>query len=59
MLNLKVRAQPNQRGFYSGDTLQQSEFESLKQEMVKEMSQMREDLKKALTASQECINELK
>ena len=57
-LNLKVRAQPNQKGFYTGDNSQPSEIEQMKLEMVKEMRQMREDLKSAVTSSQECIKEL-
>ena len=35
-----------------------SEIEQMKLEMVKEMRQMREDLKSAVTSSQECIKEL-
>ena len=50
-LNLKVRAQPNQRGFYTGENSQPSEIEQLKLEMVGEMRQMREDLKNALSTS--------
>ena len=57
-LNLKVRAQPNQKGFYTGDNSMPSEIEQMKLEMVKEMRQMREDLKSAVTSSQECIKEL-
>ena len=53
-----MRAQPNQKGFYNGDSSQPSEIEQMKLEMVKEMRQMREDLKSAVASSQECIKEL-
>ena len=58
MLNLKVKAQPNQKGFNNGEMKQVTEMESLKLEMVKEMKRMREDLKSALDSNQECITEL-
>ena len=36
-LNLKVRAQPNQKGFYTGENSMPSEIEQMKLEMVREM----------------------
>ena len=58
MLNLKVKAQPNKKGFNNGEVKQVTEMESLKLEMVKEMKRMREDFKSALDANQECITAL-
>ena len=58
MLNLKVRAQPNQKGFSNGEINQPTEIEQLKLDMLKEVRKMREDLKTAFAANQDCITEL-
>ena len=57
-LNLKLRAQPNQRGNQSHDASQPSELEQMKLEMVREMRQMREDLKNAMQSNQDCMKQL-
>ena len=57
-LSLKVRSQPNQSSFQNPGG-QISELEQLKLEMVKELRDVREDLKKMNQSNMDCISELK
>ena len=64
MLNLKVRAQPNQlRGstsyFNDEENKQDKAIEQLRLEMVEEMRKVREDLKTTNQSNLECIAELR
>lgn len=68
MLNLKVRAQPNQRkclinfkriGAISTDKEELSELEKLRLEMVEELRKVREDLRQSSSQTTELVTEMK
>jgi hypothetical protein len=68
MLNLKVRAQPNQRkclikskriGSLSTDKEELSELEKLRLEMVEELRKVREDLRQSSSQTTELVTEMK
>lgn len=58
MLNLKIRAQPNQRAI-QGEKEEQNDLEKLRLEMVEELRKVREDLRQANTQNSELIQEMK